>query len=176
VRAHIPTDEILRIDVCWAGGVGFTDVDLLLGSYYHTRHCQFALRTGDPGRIARALAMEAAQAAAVDANGNRARELIEKAQHLADRAGHPAIKASVLTLEGLVYQSTGQFKKSQDPSRQALAILLREQCYGMAWERDTAQLTIATADSWMGNFSEVRRQATRLTEEAHDRGDRFLQT
>src|SRR5262249_21115017 len=56
---QIPVRDLTRIDVCWTGVIGLSMSEPLRGADFQTRGLLLALRTGEPFRIARALAMEA---------------------------------------------------------------------------------------------------------------------
>src|SRR5207237_4069555 len=57
---EIPPEDLRRIDTCWSVVTGLALVDNLHALDYNTRHLLLALDAGEPYRIARALAVEAA--------------------------------------------------------------------------------------------------------------------
>ena len=58
-EAEIPAEDLLRIDACWSTMVGLLLLDPLRAVDFGCRHLLAALRAGEPGRVARGLAMEA---------------------------------------------------------------------------------------------------------------------
>jgi predicted ATPase len=63
-ESKVQVEELIRIDLCWAGAVGLTGVIPLLGADFQTRGLLLALRAGECYRIARALALEATHVSA----------------------------------------------------------------------------------------------------------------
>ena len=61
--SQIPEADLVRIDTCWAVAAGLGAVDLIRGADFQSRHLLLALRAGEPFRVARAMAFEAAQTA-----------------------------------------------------------------------------------------------------------------
>ncbi len=57
-RSQISTEELVRVDACWSVAIGLGLVDTIRAADFQARHLLLALKTGDPLRIARALAVE----------------------------------------------------------------------------------------------------------------------
>ncbi|PYP99502.1 MAG: serine/threonine-protein kinase PknK, partial [Acidobacteria bacterium] len=53
-ETEIPVHDLLRIDTCWALGVGMAMFDMVRGADFQARHLVLALRAGEPYRVARA--------------------------------------------------------------------------------------------------------------------------
>ena len=58
--SQIAPETLSRLDVFWAAATGLSMIDTIRGADFQTRHLALALATGEPRRVARALAMEAA--------------------------------------------------------------------------------------------------------------------
>src|SRR5262249_3360104 len=55
---QISAEQLTRVDICWSVMAGMSLTDHVYGAMYQTRHLLLALRAGEPGRVARALAVE----------------------------------------------------------------------------------------------------------------------
>ncbi len=90
-ESQIPEFELVRLDTCFAVAAGLGSVDLIRGADFQSRHLLLALKAGEPFRVARALAFEAAWTAARGGAGSeRAMQIARQAEELAQRVGHPA--------------------------------------------------------------------------------------
>jgi eukaryotic-like serine/threonine-protein kinase len=175
-ETEIPVHDLLRIDTCWALGVGMAMFDMVRGADFQARHLVLALRAGEPYRVARALAMEAAFVAM---GGSRSREraarLIEASQELAQRVKHPyAIGLATLTAGNAAWLD-GRWREAREHCERA-EVILREQCTGVDWEVLTAQLFDLVSLFFMGEVAALSRRLRPLLEEADARGNRLRAT
>src|SRR6266446_897395 len=87
---QIPEFDLVRLDTCFAVAAGLGWVDLIRGADFQSRHLLLALRAGEPYRVARAMAFEAAYFASRGAPARkRALQIAHRAEELAQRVGHP---------------------------------------------------------------------------------------
>ena len=179
-ETEVPVHTLLRIDTCWALGVGLAMFDMVRGADFQARHLVLALQAGEPYRVARALAMEAAYIAM---GGNRSREraarLIDASTDLAKRVKQPyAIGLATLTAGNAAWLD-GRWREARDHFGRAEAIF-REQCTGVDWEILTAQLFDLVSLFLLGEVAALSRRLGPLIEEAEGRGNRlraaFLRT
>ena len=179
-ETEIPAQDLLRIDTCWAVGVGLSTVDMVRGADFQARHLVLALRAGEPYRVARALAMEGAY---VSMGGNRSRQrsqrLIEAAHALAKRVNHPyAIGLATLTA-GNAAMLDGRWRDARTLCEQAEQIF-REKCTGVDWEMLITQLCGLVSMFFLGELGGLSLRLRSLLEEAAGRGSRlraaFLRT
>ena len=175
-ETEIPVHDLLRIDTCWALGVGMAMFDMVRGADFQARHLVLALRAGEPYRVARALAMEAAY---VSMGGSRSRDrtarLVRASRDLAKRVGHPyAIGLATLTAGNAAWLD-GRWREAREHCESAETIL-REQCTGVDWEILTAQLFDLASLFFMGEVAALSRRLRPLIEEAEGRGNRLRAT
>jgi hypothetical protein len=170
-ESKIPAHELLRIDTCWAVGVGLAVVDMIRGADFQARHLLLALRAGEPYRVARALAMEGAYVAMGGNRGRaRAQRLLDSSRRLAERVKHPyAIGLSTMTagnaawLEGRWRDALLLCEKAEE--------ILRERCTGVDWEILIAQLSGLASMFFLGDMTALSRRLPALLEEAEGRGN-----
>ncbi len=168
--------ELLRIDICWSAAIGLTMVDTIRGADFETRNLLLALKAGEPYRIARALAFDAAHVATAGRTGiKRSRKLLEAAETMAKQIDHPHALAMTLLMTGATAYHQGQWSRAQQFCERAQAIL-RAQCRGVTWELDTAHTFNLWSVAHMGRFSEMVQRTPVLLKEAEDRGDLFAVT
>ena len=89
---QIAPDTLIRIDTCWSVSIGLGTVDTIRGMGFAKRHLHLALDAGEPYRVARALAIEAAYSGArgLGYRQRARRNSIEDSMTaLAERVNHP---------------------------------------------------------------------------------------
>jgi len=168
---EISQGDLFRIDLCWAVSAGLGVVDLIRGADFQCRHLLLALRAGDPFRVARAMAMEAAQTASRGGpTRKRALQIAQRAEELAHRVGHPhAIGLSIWASAVGAYM-VGHWKKAAELCEQA-AEVLRDQCTGVTWELTIANRFMLNALINLGRIAEVSRRVPALLAAALEQGN-----
>ncbi len=78
-----PIDDIKRADVCWTAAAGLGLVDYIRGADFSVRHLFLSLRAGEPRRVAKALAWEAANSSCGGPAQRPRRALFVQAEALA---------------------------------------------------------------------------------------------
>jgi serine/threonine protein kinase/tetratricopeptide (TPR) repeat protein len=168
--------EIARIDATWSAATGLTVVDTIRAADLQTRNLRQALRLGEPYRVARALAWEAAHAGVP---GRKATTHVEKlltaARAMELHQGNPYIDGLILLASGTSHYFRGDFKTCLDYIKQAIKVF-RERCHGVAWELGTAQTFLIWTLHYLGDLAELTRLVPVLLREARDRDDRYLET
>ncbi len=171
--SQIAARDLTRIDVCWSAVVGLSMSEPVRGADFQTRGLLLALKAGEPVRIARALAMEAGhQSTAGLSAAPRVAKLLEEAERLAADLNSPHARGLTKMVRGASSFMLGQWKAAQtflDEAEQ----LLRSQCTGTSWERDTVHNFLLWALFQMGELAELRRRWTVMYKEAQERGDLF---
>ena len=170
--SQISPEELVRIDACWSIAIGLGTVDNIRGADFQARHLLLALRTGEPYRITRALAIEVAYSSIP--GGTRARrrsqELGEMAERLAERVGLPAAIGLVSVSRGTAAALLWQWKVALAQCERAAAIL-SERCTGVGWELAVAHFYSLVSLQYLGEFGELLRRLPPLIKEARERDD-----
>ncbi len=170
-RTQITTEELVRVDACWSVATGLGVVDTIRAADFQARHLLLALHTGDPLRIARALAVEVPYASL---GGVRTRRRTERLAAVADQVtalvNEPSAVAQLALAKGTASFFQGAWTTTRDLLGRADAIL-REQCTGVAWELDTAHVYQLLALFYLGDVRELRVRVPILLKEAEERDD-----
>jgi hypothetical protein len=170
-ESEIAAQDLLRIDTCWAVGVGMAVVDMVRGADFQARQLVLALRAGEPSRVARALALEGAYVAmGGNRSRDRARRLIQASHTLAERASHPYAVGLATLSAGIAAWLDGRWQEARVLSDQAEEIL-RERCTGALWELLLAQLFGLASLFFLGEIAALSRRLPSLLEEAEGRGN-----
>lgn len=170
---EIPESELFRIDICWALAAGLGAVDLIRGADFHCRHLLLALRAGEPFRVARAMAFEAAQTASSgERTRKRAMQIAQRAEELAQRVGHPHAIGLSMWATGVTSYLVGHWKNAATQCERA-AEILRDQCTGVTWELTIANRFMLSAMLYRGEIGEVSRRVPALLAAALEQGNLF---
>src|SRR2546421_4055975 len=171
--SQIAEADLVRIDTCWAVAAGLGAVDLIRGADFQSRHLLLALRAGEPFRVARAMAFEAAQTASRGAPARkRALQIAHRAEELAQRVGHPHAIGLSIWASGVAAYLVGHWKNAATLCERA-AEVLRDQCTGVTWELTIANRFMLSAMLNMGEIGEVSRRAPVLLAAALEQGNLF---
>jgi eukaryotic-like serine/threonine-protein kinase len=174
-RYAFDTELLSRIDVGWALAVGLSNSDVIRGSEVQTRTLLLALRAGEPVRIARSLAFEAALlVASGQKNQARAVKLLAAASTLAREIGQPYVVGWAAVGTSAVAYFGGHWSaclRQTDAALQSFGT-----CAGAGWERATARHYGVWSLAYLGEVSEMARRVHALLKEALERGDRYSAT
>jgi len=171
--SEVAAADLTRIDVCWSASVGLSNVDWIRGADFQARGLLLALRAGEPYRVARALALEAAQNATTGLPArDRTSRLLEQAGALARSSGQPYGLGMVTLAEGVSAYLEGRWLDALNACDRA-EVEFRDRCTGVAWELDTAHAYSLWALSHLGHWAELSRRFPVLLNEARERGDLY---
>jgi serine/threonine protein kinase len=174
--SQVSQKDLTRIDVCWSIALGLGLVDTIQGADFQTRGMLLALDAGEPYRIARAMAMEAAyNATGGGKTSARTRRLLDAAEELSERIGHPHAQALSKLMSGFAGLLEGRFAFCRDQLLVSEDIL-RNRCTGVAWELDSLQFFKMGSLAYLGEFAELARLAPIHLHEAQERGDLYCAT
>lgn len=161
------------IDICWAGSVGLGVADPVRGADFGTRCLLMALKSGDETRIARTLAMEAAQLPTLSDRGvDRAEELAHMAAEIAERIDDKhALALSMLGLSSAALFS-GRWRVAVKQARKAEASL-RKHCTNVSWDLTTLRFFQLASLYYLGEWTAMHEDAAMAVRRALERGDRY---
>jgi len=173
---EVSRERLARIDLCWSAAHGLALVDAVRGANFQTQNLLLSLQAGEPYRISRALSCEAAFLS-TDGGDAQARvdDLLDRAEAIAVRTGHPHALGLVAFTTGVTRYCVGRFRESLEALDRA-DVIFRERCTGVPWEHGSV-VSFITCDLWLlGDLRELARRVPIYLREAEDRGDRFLIT
>lgn len=171
----VPPAVLERVDMAWSVATGITIFDPIRGADFQTQGLLLALRAGEPYRVARALAWEAAHIGMVGvALKARAEGQLEAADALARRIGHPHAMGMVKMSRGVAAYFHGDFRLCQQHSDEAVD-LFRNQCTGVAWELETSNAFAYWSLYYRGEYLELTRRYRALVSEVRERGARMAE-
>ena len=173
--SDVNPDELLRLDACWAAAAGLGLVDIVTASDFIAQHLHLALDAGEPARIARGMALEAAVRSSDWTFRRSAPRFAGLSAALSKQVGTPQAEAIELLADGVAASATGQWRRALTSSERSLSIL-RDQCVGVTWELTIAQNVHIWALMYLGELGEVSRRVPALLSDARRRGNLYLAT
>jgi hypothetical protein len=172
-ESQIPEFDLVRLDTCYAVAAGLGAVDLIRGADFQSRHLLLALRAGEPYRVARAMAFEAAWTAARGGAGvERAAQIARQAEELANKVDHPHAIALSTWARGVCAYLAGTWQNATELCELASEVL-RDRCTGVAWELTVANRYRLSSLLYMGELVEVSRRVPALLSAALEQGNLF---
>ncbi len=170
-----PAQALTRIDIVWAAAAALSDVDVVLGAALKAQHLLMARQLGEPGRLARSLALQAIVVLQLGSKGHgRALALIETARQLADQVGEPHTRAMVLVAQSFAELTTQSWRRAYESLDEAER-LLRDHCTGVSWELSLVHVSRISMLRIEGQYGEAVRRGLAVLAEAQHRGDIFTQ-
>jgi len=170
---QISSDRLVRIDTCFSLGVGLAMVDPLRGQEFQTRYLLLALQAGEPVRIARGLALEAAYRSAGGArNAPVVARLLARAMAIAEQTKNAHAIAFTQLMTGVSRVLIGDFRKAVELC-DAAVVELREKCTAVAWELDNAAYFTGFSLVTTGRLKELGERLPAFLEDAKSRGDLY---
>jgi serine/threonine protein kinase len=172
--SQIPPQELARIDAGFAIALALSTVDTIRGADLQTRQLLAALSAGEPYRVARGIALEAAFNAAGGGTKAMARtaRLVQIAQSLADRIANPHARGLAAWAAGSSAYLEGRFAAGSLLCEQAVT-LYRDRCRGVAWEVASAQIISLWSRSYLGHYGHIAQRLPALLAAAESRDDRY---
>jgi hypothetical protein len=174
-ESQVSASKLAVVDACWSLGQGLATVDFLRGADFQARHLLRALDAGEPYRIARGLAIEAAQAAVKgERSGPRVDKLLGQARGLAERSPNPQALGIVLVAQGVSSFLRGRWREAT-ATLDAAEAHLRDKCVDVAWDLASAQCFAMWGSILRGDLEDASRRQARIAREAAERANLYLE-
>ena len=172
--SHVSPKELRRIDTGFAIALALSTVDTIRGADLQTRQLLAALSAGEPYRIARGIALEAAFNAAGGGSKSHVRtaRLVRTAQELAERIDDPHALGLAAWAAGSSAYLEGRFAAGAALCEQAVAIY-RGRCRGVAWEVASAHAISSWSSLYLGAYGQIAERLPALIKAADAREDRY---
>jgi eukaryotic-like serine/threonine-protein kinase len=171
---EIAPRELARVDLCWSISSGLGLMDPVQGAHFQVRSLLLALAAGEPYRVARGIAGEAAYAAA-QGDGARSRRLLAEAGAIAAKLDYPNATGIVSLMSGLSAHLGGHFAPALDHLL-AAERTFRDKCVGAAWELNAVRHFTLECFYYLGELERFRASAVEGLKEANDRGSVYAST
>ncbi|HEV3030868.1 MAG TPA: AAA family ATPase [Polyangia bacterium] len=171
---EIAPRELARVDLCWSLSSGLGLMDPVQGAHFQVRSLLLALRAGEPYRVARGVAGEAAYAAA-QGQAARARALLDEAGRIVADLDNPHATGIVSLMSGLAGHLLGRFAQGIE-HLDAASRVFRERCVGTVWELNAARQFSLECLYYLGELPRFRISAAEGLREANDRGSVYATT
>lgn len=162
------------IDLCWVLGNGLAGIDLVRSAHYNALSVWLSLEAGEPSRIARALALDAALRSLEGGDAvQAAAPLLTRAEEIATRLGD----VHALGWVGAAH-AVGAWSRTD---LEACEELCREAIRHMREDTELAFREIGSISVWfwlhatflLGRLKDVAERAPAIAREAEARGDRY---
>ncbi|HEY3818807.1 MAG TPA: AAA family ATPase [Polyangiaceae bacterium] len=169
----IPPLELRRVDACWSVTLGLSLVDIVRAADFQSRTLRLALDAGEPGRLARSLAM--ASGFATHEGGaahRRAPELLREAELLAAVHHDPYASAWLPFARATAAFGEGRWRECVARCDEARA-RFRADCTNVSWELASTQAFALYALGFLGELRELGHRVEAAHRDAIERGDLY---
>lgn len=165
--------ELMRVDICSSLSLGISWVDVVRGNYFTTQNVLLALRSGEPVRVARALASEACFTATLGSQyQERTAALLRRVEELPSQFQSVYLSGEISLVKGIFLFFNSQFEASEAMCRHAEQIF-REQCPGAPFELNLARYYLLFCLLYTGRWRDLSQYLGDLTTTMRKRGDKF---
>jgi hypothetical protein len=170
---QVSAEELTRLDISWTASTGLSQVDPIVATDFQSQNVRQALDTGEPHRIARALAVEAGlSSVGAYRSEKRTNGLLKASEELALRLNDVYAVGLHKMVGAIAAHLGGRFREATALGDQAEAIF-RANCTGVAWEVGSSQRWALDGLMWSGQVRELSRRVPVKLAEANERGDLF---
>jgi len=168
--------RLTEVDIVWSLALGYGFIEPIHAGNFNGRGLALALRTGEPKRIVRALALETIHVAGLGSFAWHHTEIIlARAREVAGRDPSHYDRGVILLGRGARNYFCGDLVEAYRDLSESRE-LLQKHCPGATWEQDTACCYLMFSLILRGEFAELQATAAELIDEAEERGDLYLLT
>ncbi len=169
--SEITPDFLLKIAVCGSCALGFGMNDPIRGAEFQTHHFLLSLRSGEPSRVGRAMALEGVYRALEGHKSRKAAErLIDKAQMLGTESNDSIVTAFATSAQALVHYQCGEWRSAKLHFDRA-ASMYWEKCQGHQSVACQAERMAVDTLFALGELGELSKRVPGILRAAEDRGD-----
>ncbi|PRP93822.1 Serine/threonine-protein kinase PknL [Enhygromyxa salina] len=157
-----------QVDTCFAVVNGLSTQETLLSALFHFRNLRLSLATGEPYRVARALAYQCV----IDVAGGdwrRVEDHLQVSRSLVAELDDPQLVGFIDLCEASIHWFERRYPTSAELHSEIIERL--EGVAGASWDRRTAQIHHMWTLVCQGRFREFWTRAKGTTEGARERGD-----
>ena len=174
--SELSAKDLMRVDFLWSVGLTLGMVRPVLANLYQRKHLLRALQTGEPTRVVRGIALEAAACSlgGVPAHA-RTETLVRAVRELARDVDTPYCHAWAESAEGIPCYLEGRFRAALEHCDRGAAVF-RDHCVGATYELASLELFALQSLFQLGEMALLARRLPALTQEARLRGDLYLLT
>jgi len=174
--ATLPSEQLLRLDVCLSAGTGLTSVDPVRGSGFMAQELLLALKLGEPRRVALGLAHYGpALCAPGPAGYDRARRAVELAREIGERLDDPLVVATALRCCAAMEMMCGRWSATLEYAT-GVVELLKKRSIGASIELEFGGVFASIALLMMGRLHEQAKWVDAQVRSALERQDLFAAT
>ncbi len=171
--SHVSARELTRIDACYAIASSLSLIDPLCGNLFHARNLLATMRTGEPRRVSRALAIEVSYRGTAGGPGwARTSALDKEARRVAKELGDPFGTAWATATSAVAHYLSGHFEDALTLCKEAEHTFV-EQCAGTTWETFSMRLFTIQSLAHLGRLAELRQHQESALRWAVERGDLY---
>jgi tetratricopeptide (TPR) repeat protein len=166
--------RLARVDACWSAGLGHAWVDPIRAAAFQARYMMLALDAGEPTRVARGLATEASQLAAMggETRTGRARTIMTRAIAMTDPSDDREARAFALLMAGSVEFYASRWRDALSFCARAESIL-EDRRSRSEWELMTSHTLSLACLAYLGDLRTLRARQAELLADARERGNRL---
>ena len=174
--ASIPPAELARVDAAWTVAIGLSTVDNLRAAAIQSGCLLMALRVGEPFRVVRALAAEAAYIGTKGvATRARVDRLLALARDLASELSDPYALGFVHLARCYAFYMRSEFAAARAAGDEAEAVFESRPVMAF-WELTSARMLSIGSHFYDGDLRVIRRRIPVLIRDAERRGDVYAAT